>query len=143
MIGLIITGHGNFGTGLTSSLDLIAGPQANYVAVDFVGEMTPEDLEVKLEEAMTSLNTCDGILVLSDLPGGSPFKTAVVCGQNFEKVEVIAGTNLPMLCEVAMARNFIEDLDTLVNMALTTGKDQVVKFEIKAPVQNDDLSDGI
>lgn len=143
MIGIIITGHGNFGTGLTSSLDLIAGPQANYVAIDFVAELTPEDLETKLREAMDSLSSCDGIMVLSDLPGGSPFKTAVVCGQDYKNVEVIAGTNLPMICEVAMARNFIEDLDTLVNMALNTGKDQVVKFELKKPVQNDDLSDGI
>ncbi len=143
MIGIIVTGHGNFASGLTSSVDLIAGPQSNYVAVDFVAEHTTEDLENNLKAAMDSLVDCDGILVLSDLPGGSPFKTAVVCGQSLEKIEVVAGTNLPMLCEVAMARNFVEDLTMLTDMALNTGRDQVVKFELKKVVQNDDLSDGI
>ncbi len=142
MVGIIIAGHGNFGTGLTSSLDLIAGPQANYVAIDFVAELSTDDLDREIRNAMDSLKECDGIMVLTDLPGGSPFKTAVICGQDYNKVEVIAGTNLPMLCEVAMARNFIEDLDTLVNMALTTGREQVVKFEIKKIVQ-EEVTDGI
>ena len=38
MIGLIVTGHGNFGSGLTSSLNLIAGEQENYQYVDFTKE---------------------------------------------------------------------------------------------------------
>ncbi len=144
MIGIIVTGHGNFATGLTSSLNLIAGEQANYVAVDFVQEMSPEDLQVKLTEAMKSLDACDSIIVFSDLPGGSPFKTAVISGQEFSSVHVLAGTNLPMLCEIAMARNMIEDVTMLVEMAINTGKDQIVKFEMKKPTpQSDDLSDGI
>ena len=51
MIGLIVTGHGHFATGLTSSIDLIAGPQDNYVAVDFDGEGT-EKLENDLKSIM-------------------------------------------------------------------------------------------
>ena len=40
MIGLIVTGHGKFGTGLTTSVELVAGPQQNYVAVDFDGQVS-------------------------------------------------------------------------------------------------------
>ena len=43
MIGLIVTGHGNFATGLTSSLKLIAGDPQYYVAVDFPQEYSVED----------------------------------------------------------------------------------------------------
>ena len=32
MIGILVTGHGNFATGITSSLELIAGKQENYQA---------------------------------------------------------------------------------------------------------------
>ncbi len=142
MIGLVVTGHGNFGTGLTSSLKLIAGEPENYVAVDFPQEYSVEDLERELNKAFDTLKDCDGILVLSDLGGGSPFKTAVMTGFPRGNVEVIAGTNLPMLIEVNMGRQFIEDLDTLTNMAINTGKDQVVRYEFK-PVQQDDSSDGI
>ncbi len=129
MIGLIVTGHGHFATGLTSSIDLIAGPQENYVAVDFDGEGT-DKLEADLKAAVEKLSNCDGIIVFSDLAGGSPFKTAVLVTSTNEKVKVLAGTNLPMLCEIAMARTMIDDLDTLVSSALNTGKDGVIQFEM-------------
>ena len=142
MIGLIVTGHGNFATGLTSSLKLIAGDPQNYVAVDFPQEYSVEDLERELTKALDSLKDCDGISVLSDLGGGSPFKTAVMVGYPRGNVEVLAGTNLPMLIEVNMGRSFIEDLGALTEMAMNTGKDQVVRYEFK-PVVQEESSDGI
>ena len=36
MIGLIVTGHANFGSGMTSSVNLIAGEQEAYRYVDFL-----------------------------------------------------------------------------------------------------------
>ena len=142
MIGIIVTGHGHFGSGLTSSLNLIGGEQKNYQYVDFIQEYSVEDLERELNKAMDALKECEGILVLSDLAGGSPFKTAVVCGASRGNVEVIGGTNLPMLIEVSMARQFVEDFESLTNMALSTGKDQVVKYEFK-PVEYVETEDGI
>lgn len=142
MIGLIVTGHGNFASGLTSSLKLIAGEPKNYVAVDFLESYSVEDLERELTKAFDELKDCDGVLVLSDLGGGSPFKTAVTIGYPKGNVEVIAGSNLPMLIEVNMGRQFIEDLNTLTEMALNTGKDQVVRYEFK-PVQQEEPTDGI
>lgn len=142
MIGLIVTGHGNFASGLTSSLKLIAGETEAYVAVDFLADYSVEDLERELNKAFDELKDCDGVLVLSDLGGGSPFKTAVTIGFPRGNVEVVAGTNLPMLIEVNMARKFIEELDTLTNMAMNTGKDQVVRYEFK-PIEQDIPEDGI
>lgn len=142
MIGLIVAGHGNFATGLTSSLKLIAGEPENYVAVDFPEEFSVDDLERELVKALDSLKDCAGVLVLTDLGGGSPFKTAVMAGFPRGNVEVVAGTNLPMLIEVNMARQFIEELDSLTNMALSTGKDQVLRYEFK-PVVQETSEDGI
>ncbi|MEF2782224.1 PTS galactosamine/N-acetylgalactosamine transporter subunit IIA [Erysipelotrichaceae bacterium HCN-30851] len=142
MIGLIVTGHGNFASGLTSSLKLIAGEPKNYVAVDFLESYSVEDLERELNKAFDELKDCEGILVLSDLGGGSPFKTAVMTGYPKGNVEVIAGSNLPMLIEVNMGRQFIEDLNTLTEMAVNTGKDQVVRYEFK-PVVQEEPTDGI
>lgn len=142
MIGLIVTGHGNFASGLTSSLDLIAGPQENYVAVDFTAE--PAQLEADLNAAMDSLKDCSGIVVLSDLPGGSPFKTAVICGAPRGNVEVVAGTNLPMLCEVSMTRKFMEDMtaEQLAEAAVNCGKEQVMRY-VTPVIQEVEVEDGI
>lgn len=145
MIGIIVTGHGHFATGLTSSLTLIAGTPQHYAAVDFPQEYSVEQLETELSKAMDSLSMCDGILVMSDLAGGSPFKSAVICAQTRSNVEVLAGTNLPMLIEIGMARQFITNLSDLADMALQTGKDQVVKYEARVNeiTDEDDFSDGI
>lgn len=130
MIGLVVTGHGNFGTGITSSINLIAGKQENYEAVDFDGDGT-EKLENDLKAAFDKLSqTCDGIIVFSDLAGGSPFKTAVVLSQSYKNVKVISGSNLPMLCEIAVSRGFIDDINMLVETALRVGKDGVQEFAI-------------
>ena len=131
MVGILVTGHGNFATGLTSSVNLIAGMPQKYEAVDFLESYGVEQLAEKLSEAMDRLSDCEGILVFSDLAGGSPFKTAVEVGlTKSNRVEVLAGTNLGMIIEIGMARGFIEDMDTLVNMALDTVKNQVVRFEL-------------
>lgn len=142
MIGLVVTGHGNFGSGLSSSVSLIAGKPAHYEYVDFLAEYSTDDLDRELRNAFDRLKGCEGIVVFSDLPGGSPFKTAVMVAQDYENVHVIGGTNLPMVIEIAMARTMIEDADTLVDMALNTGKDQIVKFELKKKADTE-ASDGI
>ncbi|MEG0315231.1 MAG: PTS galactosamine/N-acetylgalactosamine transporter subunit IIA [Erysipelotrichaceae bacterium] len=142
MIGIIVCGHGNFGTGLTSSLNLIAGVQQDYVAVDFVQQDSVEDLEKKLTTAFNSLSDCDGILVMSDLAGGSPFKTAVTVAQSYKNIQVLAGTNLGMIIEISMARTMVNDLSSLVDMAINVGKDQVMKYEFK-PVTYEESDDGI
>lgn len=128
MIGLIVTGHGHFATGLTSSLNLIAGEQQDYVAVDFDGEGT-EKITKDLQNALDKLKSCEGIIVFSDLLGGCPFKTAVTLSQGMNNVKVIAGTNLSMLCEIALSRTMVNDLDALVSSALSVGKDGVQVFE--------------
>lgn len=142
MIGLIVTGHGNFASGITSSLNLIAGDLENYVAVDFPAEYSVDDLDRELTKAFDTLHACEGVLVLSDLGGGSPFKTAVTIGYPKGNVEIIAGTNLPMAVEVNMARKFIEDLHVLADMALNTGKDQVLRYEFKE-IEQIEPTDGI
>ncbi len=134
MIGILVTGHGKFGSGLTSSLELIAGNQNNYQYVDFVQEYSVDDLKNALTDAIEKLNDCSGILILTDIPGGSPFKTAVEIGYPKGNVNVVSGTNLPMLIEVTMARKIPGfDLEALTNTALNTGKDQVVKYEFIQP----------
>ena len=144
MLGIIVTGHGHFATGLTSSLDLIAGPQKEYVAVDFEQSDSTDELEKKLRTAFETLKDSNGIIVFSDLPGGSPFKTAATVALEYQNVHVLGGTNLPMLCEIAMARTMIEDVDSLVSMALNTGKDQVVEFTLKVQSAPDpDAGEGI
>ena len=131
MIGLIISGHGNFASGLRTSLKLIAGEPCNVEFVDFEENDSTEDLKKKYYASLKNLDNCDSILALSDLAGGSPFKTLVEVKTEIEKtMEVIGGTNLPMLLEVSMIKDIIEDLPSLSELAIEVGKSGVVKFQL-------------
>lgn len=143
MIGMIITGHGHFASGIRSSLEVIAGKKENVEFVDFDDDST-DSLAQKLNTAMDHLKHLDGILVLADLTGGSPFKVSVECGVKREqKVEVIGGINLPMVIELTMAREFIADLNDLTTMGLNTGKDNITRFEFVAHKEDAKDGDGI
>lgn len=142
MIGLLVTGHANFGSGLTSSVNLIAGEQEAYRYVDFLPTYSLEDLSREMTKAMDDLKDCEGILVFSDLTGGTPFKTAVEIGYPRGNVNIIAGTNLPMLLEVVMTRKFEEDLNELTRTALETGSEQVIQYEF-TKVEQEIPDDGI
>ena len=144
MLGLIVTGHGNFASGLRSSLKLIAGEKENMCFVDFEEKDSVEDLAVKLSSAIDSLSNVDGILFLCDLTGGSPFKTSVELSVKSDKqMEVIGGANLPMVIELSMAKEFVDSLDALTNMALSTGKDSVFRVTFSAHKEETNDEDGI
>ena len=102
------------------------------------------DLSKRLTKAMDELKDCEGIIIFTDLMGGTPFNTAAQLGRDKDNVRILAGTNLPMLVEVVMSRKFMDDLDGLVDSLLQTGKEQVAKFEIKKAEQTEpEDEDGI
>ena len=145
MLGLLVTGHGHFATGLNSSLELIAGAQPNVALVDFEADHSVETLKENLTKAFDALKEYDGVLVLSDLPGGSPFKTAVEL--KFERpdqaIEVIAGTNLPLLIASSTMTAVFESPLDLAEAMMPEGKDSIIRFELAARVEEDSDEDGI
>lgn len=137
MIGLIVTGHGRFASGLSEALRVIAGETDRYFAVDFAVDETTETLTARLEEAMDALQDCESVLILSDLAGGSPFKVSVELGLP-RGYEVVAGANLGMLVEINMVRQFMDDIHALARQAVTVGKDQVQAFENRLPSSHEE-----
>ena len=135
MIGLLVTGHANFGTGITSSVNLIAGEQEAYKAVDFLPTYSTEDLTREITKALDELKDCEGVIIFTDLMGGTPFNVSAQIGHGKENIRIVAGTNLPMLVEIVMSRKFMDNLDELVDSVLETAKEQVTKYEFKQVVQ--------
>ncbi|XOQ47508.1 MAG: PTS system mannose-specific EIIAB component [Eubacteriales bacterium] len=141
MIGVLITGHGSFATGMMSASKLIVGPRENYLGVDFLESDNVDTLSDKLRQAMESLG--DQILVLVDLAGGSPFKTAVTLKSEFpdKKIEVISGLNLPMLTSVLLEEK--ETMEEYVQDAMEMGAVGIKQFKKKPKPQPVAAEDGI
>ena len=144
MIGLVVTGHGLFAEGMHSSAKMIAGDNEHIKYVCFEEGMGLEDLAVKLNAAYNELSDCDGIVVLSDLPGGSPFKTAVEVSMAHpdKQIVVLSGTNLPMIITGSTMLSFETDPQALADELLFEGKDNVVRFELAARAEEEE-EDGI
>jgi PTS system N-acetylgalactosamine-specific IIA component len=144
MIGLVVTGHGLFAEGMRSSAKMIAGENELVKYVCFEEGMNTEQLSEKLVAAYNELGECDGIIVLSDLPGGSPFRTAVESAMTLpeKKIVVLSGTNLPMIITAATMASFSDDVEAMAEELMFEGKDNVVRFEM-AVREEEEEEDGI
>jgi PTS system N-acetylgalactosamine-specific IIA component len=96
VIKTIITGHGNFATGLKSALELLSGEHKEIMAIDFTETMSEKDLAVELENVSKG-NVA--ILYFTDFAGGTPFKEAAKISVLNKKIEVVSGCNLNALLE--------------------------------------------
>ena len=145
MIGIVVTGHGLFAEGMHSSAVMIAGENEHIKYVCFKEGMGLEELAEQLNAAYTELSDCDGIVVLSDLPGGSPFKTAVECSMAHpdKQIIVLSGTNLPMIITASTMLSFETDAQALSDELMFEGKDNVVRFEMAVREEENEDEDGI
>ncbi len=130
MTALIITGHGHFASGLYSALELIVGPQTNVFPLDFTAELSSTDLKVAMLSAIQGTDA-EEILILSDLAGGTPFKTSALLATEFtdRPIKVISGTNLPMLLEIAMVKDHF-DATQLIQQAEAMGHQGIKPFAL-------------
>lgn len=141
MTGIIITGHGSFADGAVSVLNLLIGSPENCEAVDFEPEDSIENLAENMKAAIDRLSGVDGILVFCDLTGGSPFNTAIQLKMSRDiEMEVIGGANIPMIIETVMSRQVKEGLEELTELAVNTGKAQIIRF-VKAEMGEEDEYD--
>ncbi|WP_118986477.1 PTS galactosamine/N-acetylgalactosamine transporter subunit IIA [Photorhabdus sp. CRCIA-P01] len=121
MLGIVITGHGHFASSLLQAVEQVVGQQPQCCAVDFPEGISSEKLLVLLEAACTACNSGEGVIILSDLLGGSPFRQAAQLAIANPCYEVITGTNMQLAVEMMLDREDIT-LETFRDMALECGR---------------------
>lgn len=141
MVGFIVTGHGSFAKGLLSSLELITGKTENIIGVDFTHDVSPKDLEQKINDAYKELN-CKEVVIFTDLVGGTPFKTSVKLKLARKNIEVLSGTNLSMLGETVFLMDKVCGKE-IKKIALNAGKNGIQCYEMKEKKIKYDSSEGI
>lgn len=103
MIGIVLVGHGRLAQELAETLEHVVGQQDQLAAV---GLFPNDDIETKREEILEAVHSVDngqGVVILTDMFGGTPSNLAhsLLEGRN---VEIVAGMNLPLLIKLASAR---------------------------------------
>ncbi len=140
MIGFLLTGHGEFAPGLASALELVAGKQEAFKVVPFDVEKAAEYPELLHTEIEQLREQTDAVLVFVDLLGGTPFNQAMINTQSISDVNVVTGTNLPMLIETLFTRNSDASatLDSLTECAIAAGQNGVVTRKLGAAASDED-----
>ncbi|WP_144098301.1 PTS sugar transporter subunit IIA [Croceicoccus sediminis] len=103
MIGLILVTHGNLAEEFVRAMEHVVGPQDDVVPVCIGPNDDMEQRRSEIRDAIASVDSGNGVIVLTDLFGGTPSNLAISL-LNAGSVEVIAGINLPMLIRLAGAR---------------------------------------
>ena len=107
MIGLVLVTHGRLAAEFIVAMEHVVGPQERIVPVCIGPE---DDIEARREEIAAAIAEVDdggGVIVLTDLFGGTPSNLAISLMKT-EKIEVIAGVNLPMLIRLEGARKTMD-----------------------------------
>lgn len=140
MIGFLLTGHGEFAPGLASALELVAGKQEAFKVVPFDVEKAAEYPELLHTEIEQLREQTDAVLVFVDLLGGTPFNQTMINTQSISDVNVVTGTNLPMLIETLFTRNSDASatLDSLTECAIAAGQNGVVTRKLGAVASDED-----
>jgi mannose PTS system EIIA component len=104
MIGTLILTHGGMARELLAAANVIVGPMPNFEALSLEWGDCFEDAQAKIREALGRLEHGEGVLILTDMFGGTPCNLAVKF-QSAGRVEVIGGVNLPMVLRLAGLRD--------------------------------------
>ena len=126
MIGILLITHGTLGESLIHCASHVLNKRPSRLKqLSITAQDDPYNLLPQARNLVKELDDGDGVLVLTDMYGGSPANIGaklIVAG----KVEGVAGVNLPMLIRVLTYRD--KSLATIITKAVSGGCDGVVRM---------------
>lgn len=120
MIGLVVVSHGRLAEEFLSAAEHVVGPQEAIKAVSIGPDDDMEKRRQDILDAANEVNTGDGVIILTDMFGGTPSNLAISVMEK-ANAEVVAGVNLPMLIKLASIRAD-GDLEEAVKAAHEAGR---------------------
>ncbi len=103
MIGLVLVTHGRLADEFIHALQHVVGVQEKIEAICIGPDDRMDVRRADIAAAVERVNDGDGVMVLTDMFGGTPSNLAISLLED-GKVEVVAGLNLPMLVKLARVR---------------------------------------
>ena len=112
MVGVIVVTHCRLGEELIAAAQLVVGEELRqFQPVSIDPKEGSEEIREKIIAAMRKLEGGQGILILTDMYGGTPSNISLSFLEE-KKIEVITGVNLPMLLKLATYQDNL-DLESL------------------------------
>lgn len=127
MVGILLLTHAPLGQAfIAAATHVFRGVPVQTEAIDVLADQDPDEIKKLAQQAITRINDGSGVLVITDVMGGTPSNcTLQLCVPG--EVEVIAGISLPMLLRAITYRH--NTLDVAVEMALSGGQNGACRVD--------------
>jgi len=127
MVGILLLTHAPLGNAfIEAATHVFRGRTEQLEALDVCADQDTGEVKSLANEAIARLNDGSGVLVITDVMGGTPSNCTLSLAQP-GSVEVIAGISLPMLLRALTYRH--DTLDVVVEMALAGGQSGAVRVD--------------
>ncbi len=124
MVGVVIAAHGELAQELHRTTTFIMGEVDGMVPLTIDPSEPVEKLQSMIKKAIKEVDDGDGVLVLTDMYGGTPANMALAFLEK-DKVEIITGANLPMLIRACQVRSTGAGLKELADTVVEYGKKSI------------------
>lgn len=134
-VAILLMSHGDFAKEAMKSAEMVFGRQDNYETVSVCLADQVDALRQEMLEKVDRLDTSKGLLVFTDIVGGTPMNLAgSLLGR--ENTLVCSGLNLPMLIEALVNRGKgVQELKGVLETAYQMG--MAIRTEIEEEDEDD------
>lgn len=119
MIGIVIVAHGRLAKEYLAAIEHVVGEQTGVMAIAIEPDHERDAKQNEICVAADAVDQGDGVVVVTDLFGGSPSNLSLRACQP-ENRRILYGANLPMLIKLAKSRD--KPVPEAVRAALEAGK---------------------
>ena len=126
MIGIVIVAHGGLAREYLAAVEHVVGIQNGIRAISIEPDHDRAKKQAEICAAADSVDTGDGVVVVTDMFGGSPSNLSLrACTPDNRKI--IYGANLPLLVKLAKSRQL--PVPEAVIRALKAGRKYIDSFD--------------
>ena len=123
MIGALVVTHGHLAQELLAAAEMIIGEIKHIQAVSIGWHDDVNDARKEIEKRLGEVDTGSGVLILTDMFGGTPSNIAFSFHER-GRIDVVTGVNLPMIIKIANQKEG-ESLETLAKAVLEQGRSSI------------------
>lgn len=127
MIGIVIVAHGGLAREYLSAVEHVVGPQVGVRAVAIEENYDRVEKQAEICAAADSVDTGDGVVLVTDLFGGSPSNLSLMAC-HVRNRSILYGANLPMLVKLAKSRKL--PVADAVTLAKDAGRKYINSYDV-------------
>lgn len=124
-VGGVIVSHGQLATELVAAAETVVGDSSHIIAVSIGWHDDVESAKAEIERAIAHVNNGNGVLIMTDMFGGTPTNIAAMFLKENE-IEIVTGVNLPMVIKLA-SQHKETTLAEMAKLAEEQGKQSIYR----------------